>query len=702
MPTSREPLIEERPSSHGVVALTMRHGRLNTLVRPLRTELLDALDRAEHDESVRAVVLRGDGVFSAGAELTEFDSGQGLAEPSLHATIADFLDEMSTPVVAAIEGMALGGGLELALACHYRVATPDATLGLPEVTFGFLPGAGGTQRLPRALGVTTGLDLMLQGTSVRAADVEGTALVAALLGEDPLADAVAFAAGVAGDPVPRLRDVALRDDDAEAFLSLAARSVRGDEPRAAIVAAVAAGLDDVDQGFAQEQRLFRELADTEGASARRHLFLAERAARRRPKRDGAGAADAVKPPAVRVGVVGGGTMGRGIALAHALAGLQVVVVETDAERRDAAERAIAADAERTARSSRKPGRRPVAADELVARIACTTELADLRDADLVIEAVPEIMALKRDVFTRLDALLPSGAVLATNTSSLDVDEIAATTSRPEDVVGLHFFSPAHVMRLLEIVRGSRTSPATLAFALSHAEALAKVPVVSGVAPGFIGNRIQEASSREVGLMLLEGATPSQIDGALERWGMRMGPLRVLDLVGNDVPMLTRRATGTADALEWAPAAALVERGRLGVKTGRGWYRYDDGSAQHDTEVIEMVADLARAAGVAPREHTDREIVERAVLSMVGEGAAVLDEGVAARAGDIDVVFAHGYGFPSGRGGPMHFADTLGLRNVVRIMDRYARRAGGDHWAPHPLITQRAHTDEPLARWEAAG
>lgn len=696
MPTSREPLIEERPSSHGVVALTMRHGRLNTLVRPLRTALLEALDRAEHDEDVRAVVLRGDGVFSAGAELTEFDSGQGLAEPSLHATIADFLDEMTTPVVAAIEGMALGGGLELALACHYRVATPEATLGLPEVTFGFLPGAGGTQRLPRALGLTTGLDLMLQGSSVRAADVEGTGLIAGLLGDDPLADAVAFAAGVAGTPAPRLRDVTLRDDDAEAFLALAARSVRGDEPRTAIVAAVAVGLDDVDHGFAQEQRLFRELAGTEGASARRHLFLAERAARRKPK------VDAVRPPVVRVGVVGGGTMGRGIALAHALAGLQVLVVETDATRREAAEKAIAADAARTARSSRKPGRRVVTAEELVDRVACTTDLADLRDVDLVIEAVPEVMELKRDVFSRLDALLPAGTVLATNTSSLDVDEIAATTSRPEDVVGLHFFSPAHVMRLLEIVRGSRTSPATLAFALAHAEVLSKVPVVSGVAPGFIGNRIQEASSREVGLMLLEGATPSQIDGALEHWGMRMGPLRVLDLVGNDVPMLTRHATGTADALEWAPAAALVDRGWLGLKTGRGWYRYDDGGAVADPEVVALIAELARKAGVAPREHTDREIVERAVLSMVGEGAAVLDEGVATRAGDIDVVFAHGYGFPSGRGGPMHFADTLGLRNVVRIMHRYARRAGGERWAPHPIITRRAHTDEPLARWEAAG
>jgi 3-hydroxyacyl-CoA dehydrogenase len=702
MPTSREPLIEERPSSHGVVALTMRHGRLNTLVRPLRTALLDALDRAEHDESVRAVVLRGDGVFSAGAELTEFDSGQGLAEPSLHATIADFLDEMSTPVIAAIEGMALGGGLELALACHYRVATPDATLGLPEVTFGFLPGAGGTQRLPRALGLTAGLDLMLQGTSVRAAEVEGTTLISALLGDDALADAVAFASGVADAAVPRLRDVTLRTDDAEAFLLLAARSVRGDEPRSAIVAAVAAGLDDVDRGFAQEQRLFRELADTEGASARRHLFLAERAARRRPKRNGAVESDTMRPPAARVGVVGGGTMGRGIALAHALAGMQVVVVETDADRRAAAETAIAADAERTARSSRKPGRRVVAADDLIERISCTTDLSDLRDADLVIEAVPEVMELKREVFRRLDELLAPGAILATNTSSLDVDEIAATTSRPEHVIGLHFFSPAHVMRLLEIVRGARTSPATLAFALAHAEALSKVPVVSAVAPGFIGNRIQEASSREVGLMLLEGATPAQIDGALERWGMRMGPLRVLDLVGNDVPMLTRQAAGTADALPWAPAAALVERGRLGIKAGRGWYRYDEGHAQSDPEVVEMIAELARDAGVATREHSEREIVERAVLSMVGEGAAVLDEGVAARAGDIDVVFAHGYGFPPGRGGPMHFADTLGLRNVVRIMRRYARRKGGDHWAPHPIITQRALTDEPLARWEAAG
>ena len=693
MPQSRVPLIEERRSPDGVVTVLMRHGRLNTLVRPLRSELIDALDRAESDADVRGVVLAGaEGVFSAGADLSEFDSGQGLAEPSLHSTIAEFLDEMSTPVVALIDELALGGGLELALACHYRVATAQARLGLPEVSFGFLPGAGGTQRLPRAVGLERGVDLMLQGTSVRAEAVAGGRLVAAIVdAADPVAGAVAFASTVVDEPVPRLRDVTLRDDHAESFLAFAAAAVQGDDPRSAVIGAVRAGLDDVDRGFVEEQRLFRRLAESESASARRHLFLAERAARRRPRADAR-----VLDPA-RIAVIGGGTMGRGIALAHGLAGFEVCVVEPDAARRAETERAIAVDAARSTR-----GRRVGVglAEEIIARITCVAEIEQLPDVGLVIEAVPEIMELKLDVFRRLDARLSPGTILATNTSSLDVDALAASTSRPQDVVGLHFFSPAHIMRLLEIVRGAQTAPEAIAFALAHAETIGKVPVVSGVGPGFIGNRILEASSREVAFMLLEGAAPAQIDAALEHWGMRMGPLRVLDLVGNDVPMHAREASGTAGELAWRPAAALVEHGWLGVKSGRGWYRHESGQPVSDPDVEELIRTIAADAGVVQREHADQEIVERAILSMVNEGAAVLAEGVADRAGDIDVVFANGYGFPADRGGPMHFSDILGLTNVVRIMERYARRPGGHRWAPHRLIVEHAHRDEPLGRWEA--
>lgn len=693
MPTPREPLTEERRTPEGVAVIALRNGRLNTLTRPLRTELVDALDRAEADNAVTAIIIHGaSGIFSAGADLTEFDSGQGLAEPSLHSTILSFLDEMRTPVIALIEGLALGGGLELALGCHYRVASADAIVGLPEVTFGFLPGAGGTQRLPRAVGLERGLSMMLTGERVRADSIAEGTLLARVLGEDPLAEALAFSETVRDRPAPRLRDVDLRDEFAAALLDHAARGARGSKPRSAIVGAVAAGLDDIDKGFDEEQRLFRELAESESASARRHLFLAERAARRHP------AITSRPRRAQTVGIVGGGTMGRGIAVAHSLAGLDVHLVEAGAAQAATAAAALHTEATRAARA------KSVAvndADEILRRITCGADFAVLANADLVIEAVPEIMDLKLEVFGRIDQIAPLGAILATNTSSLNVDTIAASTTRPGDVVGLHFFSPAHVMRLLEVVRGEQTTDETLAATLTHAETLGKVPVVSGVGPGFIGNRILEASSREVALMLLEGGSPMQIDGALERWGMRMGPLRVLDLVGNDVPMHTRRAAGTADDLEWRVAAELVTRGWLGVKAGRGWYRHVAGSAVPDPEVEELIRSVARDAGVRPRQLTDREIVERAVLAMVNEGASVLEDGIAVRAGDIDVVFANGYGFPPDRGGPMHLADTMGLRNVVRIMNRFASRAGGRHWQPNPMLVACAATDETLADWKAS-
>lgn len=691
MPSTRELLVEDR-TDDGVLLLILRNGRLNTLTRPLRSALIEALDRAENDPAIRAIVLRGgDGMFSAGADLTEFDSGQGLAEPTLHGTISDFLDGMRTPVVALIEGLALGGGLELALACHYRIATPDALLGLPEVTFGFLPGAGGTQRLPRAVGLEPGLAMILGGSRLRAEEIGPGGLLAELVDGDVVARAVRFALAVADRPVPRLRDVRIADADTEAFLAFAARTHRGQPEKAAVVRSIAAGLADIDRGFAEEQRLFSVLAESEVASARRHLFLAERAARRRP-------VTATSPTRfARIGVVGGGTMGRGIALAHALAGFDVTLVEAGDAQLAATHAALADDAARAARSRSTAVNDPA---ELLDRIHGYADDGALSECDLVIEAVPEIMALKEEVFRRLDAIVRPGTVLATNTSSLDVDRIAAATTRPNEVVGLHFFAPAHVMRLLEIVRGAQTSSDTIAAALVHADRLSKVPVVAGVGPGFIGNRVLEASNREVGLMLLEGAGPEDIDSAMETWGMRMGPLRVLDLVGNDVPMLTREATGRAGDLEWRAAAELVRLGRLGRKTGRGWYRYDGSVAVPDPESREIIRSIATDAGVEYRPPTPREIVERVVLAMVNEGVAALEEGVAARAGDIDVVFAHGYGFPAERGGPMHVADTMGLRNVVRIMRRYAARPGGERWRPRAAIVECAAADRRLGEWEA--
>ncbi len=691
MPTPREALIEERRTDAGVLSLALRNGRLNTLTRGLRTALIQALDRAEEDDRVTAVVIHGgSGMFSAGADLNEFDSGAGLAEPSLHGTISDFLDGMRTPVVALLDGVALGGGLELALACHYRLATPHVLLGLPEISFGFLPGAGGTQRLPRALGLERGLSLMLTGDRIRAEEVGEGGLLDRIVRGDAPAEAIDFAAQVADAPVPRLRDIRMDGADTESLLAFAARSVRGSSPREAVVAAVSAGVRDIDKGFAEEQRLFRDLAASEGAAARRHLFLAERAARRAP----VSVRTSDRPEII--GIVGGGTMGRGIALAHALAGFTVRLVEAGEPQLTATIAALAVDAERASRSRKGPTK---SRDELLSLISATADMNHLADVDLVIEAVPEIMDIKVDVFRRLDAIVRPGAILATNTSSLDVDEIAAVTGRAQDVVGLHFFSPAQVMRLLEVVRGARTSDDVLAVVLGHADRLGKVPVVSGVGPGFIGNRILEASNREVGLLLLEGASPGQIDSAMRGWGMRMGPLQVLDLVGNEVPMDARRATGDAAALEWRVASELVDRGWLGVKSGRGWYRYDGSTPMPDPEVDTVIREVADAAGIARRELSETEIVERTILAMINEGAAVLEEGIASRASDIDVVFANGYGFPTERGGPMHFADSMGLRNVVRILDRFAGRPGGERWRPRALLEHCVTSDEALSGWE---
>ena len=694
MLSSPSTLIEERLASGGVLTLELRNGRVNTLTRPFRTQLIDALDRAEHDSAVRVVVLRGDGVFSAGADLHEFDSGEGLAEPSLHGTINTFLDGMSTPVVAVIEGVALGGGLELALASHYRIAAADSIVGLPEIGFAFIPGAGGTQRLPRAVGVERALVMMLEGARVAATELADTDLIDELVADVRDLDAAvsAFAERIADASPRRLRDVMLDADRTQALLDIAARGANT-QWTASLVEAVRAGVVDFDHGVAEEQRLFAQLADTDTAAARRHLFLAERAARRTP---GGTVGTEGLPRMERVSVIGGGTMGRGIAIAHALAGITVDVIEVDDAAASMTTAALANDIERAARRS------PLSAESIRARLSVGADRDVLAEADLVIEAVPEVFELKSTVLAGAFQRMRDGAVLATNTSSLDVDALAQKLPAPDSLVGMHFFAPAYVMRLVEVVRGAATSDRVLATTMRHASRLGKVPVVSGVGPGFIGNRILEAANREVGHLLLEGAAVDEIDGALEGWGMRMGPLRVLDLVGNDVPMLVREAQGTADAIEWSPTRALIQHGWLGVKSGRGWYRYDGGRAQVDPKVESLLASLraqngADGSGVPTRE----TIVDRVVLALVNESAAVVREGIAARGGDIDVVFAEGYGFPADRGGPMHYADRRGLANVVRVMERFARQLGAERWTPDPLLRERAAAGRTLTSGEAA-
>ncbi|MFT4210864.1 MAG: 3-hydroxyacyl-CoA dehydrogenase NAD-binding domain-containing protein [Microbacterium sp.] len=653
----------------GVALITLAHPPVNTLSRPVRRTLLAALEDAEHDDAVRAVVLTGARMFSAGADLAEFDSGEGLAEPTLHLTIAGFLDEMSKPSVAAIAAVALGGGLELALACSARVAAPGARLGLPETTLGFMPGAGGTQRLPRAIGIERALDLIVTGRAISGVEAKDAGLVDAVA-DDPIGEAVRIAAETASGRRTRrrLRDEPIAEPLAAALIDSARRTVARSRTasagvRAALEALQAAVSAPFDEGLATELRLFIDLAGQPEARAARYRFLSERSARR------ADAADAL--PVTTAAVIGAGTMGRGIALALLHAGIPTALVDTTAE-------AVAAAREQMARQlERAVSRGRVSEQQMhdrLAQLRTATDIAAVAEADLVIEAVYENLAVKLDVFAAIDAHARAGAILASNTSSLDLDVLAAATSRPADVVGMHFFSPADVMRLVEVVQGRLTSPAALATAVATAKRLGKLAVVAQVGPGFIGNRIFDAYLRQANLLLGMGVRPERIDRALEAWGMAMGPFRVLDLVGNDVPWQARQGAPADPAWRWADA--VVERGWYGRKTGRGWYTYSEDAAVPTPELADVLP--AATAGI-----DDDEIVQRCVLAMVNEAAAVLEEGIAADPADVDTVMVHGYGFPAHRGGPWFWAGLRGMDRVVRQMRRWT--ADDPSWQPHPAL-----------------
>jgi 3-hydroxyacyl-CoA dehydrogenase len=656
---------------------------VNCLSRPVRRALLQSLENAEHDSSIVAVVLSGDNdLFSAGADLAEFDNGAGLAEPNLHLTITGFLDAMSKPVVAAISGVALGGGLELALACHYRVSSNTAQLGLPETKLGFMPGAGGTQRLPRAVGMELAANLILSGRRIEATEAHDAGLVDLVADEDPVRAAHAFAVKSAdGRPLPRLRDGVIDRLAAEPLLaSVAKASYRGPlaTPGApGVVQALKAALGPFDAGLAREFQLFRELADAAEAKAFRYRFRTDRRAGRVP---GPGPS-----PVTRAAVVGGGTMGRGIALALLAAGVPTQIVETDLERLQEAVSAIRAELNRAAARGR------LTADEVARRIdhlSGVPTIAELRDCDVVIEAIFEDLAAKQRLFAELDRVVRPETVLASNTSSLDLNLIAEATTAPERVVGMHFFSPADVMRLVEMVEGRYTSAATLATAAGLVRQLGKVGVVAQVGDGFIGNRMMDQYVRQAMVLLGDGGTPQRIDSALEGWGMAMGPFQVLDVIGNDIPWQARRSRyGTASGgVEWELADEVHARGWLGRKSGRGWYDYQDrGPGVPNPELAALVAGRARPGPVS----NDVEIVQRCVYALVNEGAAVLADGIARSPGDIDVVFRHGYGFPSSRGGPMFHADTVGLDRVVRCLRRFATR--DPFFEPHPLLVEHARS-----------
>ena len=679
---------------HGPVAVvTLNNPPVNGLGHALRSGIVAALDQALADPQVQAIVLTGSArAFSGGADVREFGTPKAGQEPTLPSVIRA-LDGATKPVVAAIAGVCLGGGLELALGCHYRVALPDASLGLPEVKLGLLPGAGGTQRLPRLIGLEPALNMIVSGQPVPANAFAGTPLVHALIEGDLVEGAVAFAAQVAarGEPLPRARDLKVKQPNADAFLQFARNTVAAaSKPFPAplqCVEAVAASLKPFDEGLQTERTLFQALMQTPESRALRHVFQAERAAAKVPGLP----EGTVLRPIARVGVIGAGTMGGGITMNFLNAGIPVVLLEM---KQEALDRGLATIRKNYENSMKKGKLKPEQVEQRMGLITPTLEYAALKDADLIVEAVFEEMGVKEAVFRQLDAVAKPGAILASNTSYLDIDRIATFTRRPQDVIGLHFFSPANVMRLLEIVRGAQTAPDVLATSLQLAKQIKKVAVVSGVCDGFIGNRMLARYGAAAQGLINAGALPQQIDGALQKFGLAMGPFRMGDLAGLDIGWATRKRKAAEAGVEMKPIVAdkLCEAGRFGQKTGAGWYRYEAGNRTPlpDSVTEQLIADYRAAHGITPRKIGDEEIVERCIFALVNEGARILEEGIAARASDIDLVYLNGYGFPLHRGGPMLYADTVGLPQVVRSLRRFAGESGADaSWQPAPLLVRLA-------------
>jgi 3-hydroxyacyl-CoA dehydrogenase len=686
-------------ADHGIASVTVDNPPVNALKHEVRAGLAEALSRVQADDASDALVIRCAGrTFFAGADIAEF--GKPPQAPGLGEIIAQ-IEAMAKPVVAAIHGTALGGGFELALACHFRVAAPTARVGLPEVTLGLLPGAGGTQRLPRLVGPEKALRMIVTGEPIGAAEALGDGILDEIAEGDLRAAAIAFARRVVAEhrALLRLRD---RDDRLEAVrhdprgfdqeVAVLTRRLRGREAPLACVEAVRnAFLLPFDDGLRREGELFRRLVASDQSKAQRHVFFAEREAAKVP-----GLPDGTRPrPIERAAVVGAGTMGGGIAMCFANAGIPVTLIETGEDRLAQGRERIAANYRATVA---RGGLDTAGMEARLALIRGAVGIEAVAEADVVIEAVFEEMDLKRRVFAELDAVAKPGALLATNTSTLDVDAIAAATSRPQDVVGTHFFSPANVMRLLEIVRGGRSAADAIATALALARRLGKVPAVVGVCYGFVGNRMLARRSVEAERLLLEGASPQQVETALVEFGLPMGPFAMIDLAGLDVGWLIRKSRGERAVIE----DALCELGRFGQKTGKGYFRYEAGSRTPvpDPEVEALIASRARAQGIARRDIGSDEIVERMALPMINEGARILEEGIAARPGDIDVIWVYGYGWPIWRGGPMYYADRLGLDVVRDRLRHYAERAGDDTLRPAALVERLAAAGQGFASLEA--
>jgi len=671
---------------------------VNALSHGVRSGMADALSIAAEDTSEAVVILCEGRTFIAGADITEF--GKPPKPPFLPDLLAQ-LDNHPKLTVAAIHGTALGGGFETALSCNYRVALASAKVGLPEVKLGLLPGAGGTQRTPRLAGVATSIELMTSGNPIPADAALQKGLIDHVAGDNLAEEAIAYAKQLVADQAPQRQAsaITLTLNEADRELISKARSnlakkTRGESAPQRIIDCIEASAElDFDAGLKRERELFMACMEDPQSAALRHMFFAERAAAKIDSID-----TSVEPAKIqRVGIIGAGTMGGGIAMCFAQTGTQVTLIDMSDEAVTAGISKIKTNYDISVKRGRLSEDQ---VEAIMSQIKPSSHFEDLADADMVIEAVFENLAVKKEVFARLDTICKADAVLASNTSYQSIDDIAAATSRPESVLGMHFFSPANVMKLLEVVKGDKSNDRVIATAMAVGKRIGKTSVLSGMCYGFIGNRMLRPYAREAALCMMEGASPAQIDAAMEQWGMAMGPLAVGDLAGLDIgykarEQLTDEQKG--DPASYCVADRLVEAGRLGQKSGAGYYRYDPETRQRmaDPDVDAIIDSCREELGIVARTISDEEIVDRLILALANEGARILDEGIAQRASDIDVVYCYGYGFPRHRGGPMHYVQARGLTWAVERMTEFQQTLNQDNWSIAPLIASNAERGEAL-------
>jgi len=681
--------------------ITVNSPPVNALSHAVREGIQNALLRSQDDGSDAVLLICEGRTFIAGADITEF--GKPPKSPWLPEVLSN-IENSKKLVVAAIHGTALGGGFETSLACHYRCALPSAKVGLPEVKLGLLPGAGGTQRVPRIAGVKAALDMMTSGNPVPAPVASDMGLVDEIIeGGDLKAGALAYIKDLidSGAPLKRIRDINIDPSSIEPgffenYRKQLARKARGQIAPDRIVSCVEAAVTmPMDKGLERERELFSELVQSSESAAMRHIFFAEREA--------AKIIDVPKDTPVRdigkVAIIGGGTMGGGIAMCFANAGIPVTLLEINDE---ALQRGMGIIKKNYSITVKKGKMTEAQVEDRLSLISGTMEYADLGDVDLVIEAVFESPDIKKEVFAKLDAVCKPGCILASNTSYQDVDDIATATQRPEDVCGMHFFSPANVMKLLEVVRGEKTSKDVLATVMKLGKKIGKVCVLSKVCYGFIGNRMLSGYGREAQMLLMDGCTPAQVDSALENFGMAMGVIAMSDLAGLDVGYKARKARNDlpSDPKGYIVADTLVEMGRLGQKSGAGFYKYDPETRARtsDPEVEALIRDKAQELGIEQQEFSDEEILQRCFYPLINEGALILEEGIAQRPSDIDVVYAFGYAFPVAKGGPMFWADQVGLKSIYDKICEFRDKYGEQYWKPAPLLEKLANEGKTFAEW----